>query len=266
MFTDFYGLSRDPFGAFEPAGDSYMSPSQREALDRLHYAALNRKFACLTGVPGTGKTTILRFLKFALQGTKHLVFYVADSRLGALHLYNDLLGQLGHKPSYHRADSRRRFHREIESASFIDRLGVVAVVDEAHLLSTETIEEIRFLLNSNMDAENPLALVLSGQTELGDKLNMRASAAIKQRVDLFCRLPPFDRAETAAYLQARLRRAGMERAVFTEAAVDAVFEFTSGVARRINKLCAICLMHGGLRRAQLIDDDMVNFIIDSEMM
>jgi type II secretory pathway predicted ATPase ExeA len=143
---------------------------------------------------------------------------------------------------------------------------VVIAIDEAHLLEKDTIEEIRFLMNSDMDSKNPICLILSGQLELWERLEMRSSVAIKQRVDIMCRLAPFSRDETSDYIQYRLRRAGVERTVFTDEAVDQIYGQTSGIPRKIDKLCDRCLMRGYIENSKLINDHTVKIIAQTEMM
>ena len=102
------------------------------------------------------------------------------------------------------------------------------------------LEEVRFLLNMKMDAESPMALILVGQSELWDRLQLQAYAAIRQRIDLQCKLMHYDRAEVEAYMQRHLTYAGATRDVFSEAAMDDIYRFSSGAARLINKVCTHC--------------------------
>ena len=165
---------------------------------------------------------------------------------------------------FYRGEAMRKLHRELDERRQLDRLEMVVAVDEAHLLDKDAIEEIRFLLNSDMDAQNPLALVLCGQHELWDRLELRSSAAIKQRVDVVCRLVPFTKDEVKAYIRSRLEMAGMERPLFTDGAVDHVFALTSGIARLVDKLCAACLLYGCQEKSELINEDMVKHLWDRE--
>ena len=103
---------------------------------------------------------------------------------------------------------------------------VVVIVDEAHLLSKEMLEEARFLLNYKMDSENPLALILSGQTELWDKLRLSAYRAILERVDIECFLTPMDFADTKQYIETQLLYSGHDSPIFTDDAMKSIFEFS----------------------------------------
>ena len=90
----------------------------------------------------------------------------------------------------------------------------VVVVDEAHLLDREMLEEVRFLLNFKMDAQSPMALILVGQSELWDRLRLQAYAAIRQRIDLQCKLSHYDRAQAGEYILRHLTYAGATAVTF----------------------------------------------------
>lgn len=147
----------------------------------------------------------------------------------------------------------------------IQHLLPVVVVDEAHLLDREMLEEVRFLLNMKMDAESPMALILVGQSELWDRLQLQAYAAIRQRIDLQCKLTHFDRSEAEAYIQRHLTYAGATQDIFSEAALDDIYRFSSGAARLINKVCTHCLMYGSQNGHRIIDDRMVKRVIEGEL-
>jgi type II secretory pathway predicted ATPase ExeA len=116
-------------------------------------------------------------------------------------------------------------------------------VDEAHLLEKETLEEIRFVLNFKMDSMTPMSLILVGQNELWDKLKLQRYEAIRQRIDILCDLPPYDRVQTAGYVSSHLVYAAGNVDIFTDSALDSVYRYSTGVARKINKICTHCLMN-----------------------
>ena len=141
----------------------------------------------------------------------------------------------------------------------------VAIVDEAHLLDKEMLEEIRFLMNFKMDSQSPMALILSGQTELWEKLKLQSYAAIRQRIDVHCVVGRLDRAKTAEYISAHLSYAGMDRDIFSDAAIDELFKFSGGIPRLINKSAAESLMFGAQNHKSIIDDKMVKMVVEQEL-
>src|SRR5690606_41838978 len=109
------------------------------------------------------------------------------------------------------------------------------------------------------------ALPILGQSELWDRLRLQSFAAIRQRIDLQCKLPHYDRAQVGEYIKQHLAYAGADRDIFTDAAMDEVFQFSSGTARLINKVCTHCLIYGAQNGQRLIDDHIVKRVIDGEL-
>ena len=265
MFESFYDLSRCPFARDIPTTELYESVVLEETLGRLDYAAQRQWFAVVTGDCGTGKTTTIRRFAEVLNPAKFKILYISDSKLTPRHFYKGLLEQLGCESKFYRGDAKRQLHREIELMRGIHNVSPVVVVDEAHLLDREMLEEVRFLLNFKMDAQSPMTLILVGQNELWDRLSLQAYAAIRQRIDLQCKLVHYDRSQTGAYIERHMTYAGAERDIFSDGAIDEIHRFAAGSARVINKLGTHCLMYGSQNKHRIIDDHMVKRVIQGEL-
>jgi type II secretory pathway predicted ATPase ExeA len=265
MYEKFFDMLHTPFTNSIPTSSLYLSDSVREGLGRLCYTAENQLFAVVTATVGCGKTTLIRRLKDSLDPEKYVVLYLSDSQLTPRWFYNGLLQQLGAEPKFYRGDAKLSLHQQLEYIRQAKHRNVITIVDEAHLLKRETLEEIRFMLNYQMDSMNPMALVLVGQNELWDKLNLQSYAAVRQRIDLKCELPAFDRAQTEAYIQAHLAYAKGAIDIFTDKAMDEIYTYSTGAARAINKVCMHALLSAAQHNKKLIDDHMVHLVIESEL-
>jgi len=265
MFEGFYNFKETPFSRTIPADALYKGNDSDELIRRLMYIAQRQLFAVLTGDSGSGKTTILRRFCEELAKTKYSVLYISDSKLTPTGFYRNLLEQLGFESGNIRSTAKRRLHKEIEVMKGVHGAMLVVIVDESHLLNREMLEEIRFLLNYKMDSQSPLALILSGQTELWDKLKTGSFAAIRGRIDVVCAIGSLDRIQTTEYINSHLSFAASDREIFTEAAIDDVFAFSGGIPRLINKVCTLALMYGAQNRKTIIDDRMVKLVIESEL-
>jgi len=267
MMEQFFHFKQAPFERNIPIEHLYTTPKFDELLSRLEYAARNRNFIVITGGVGVGKTTAIRKFAASLDPKSYRCIYIADSALTPRVFYWEVLTQLSsdEKPSFYRSEGKRkmlaRFSHLAESAQVIP----VVIIDEAHLLSTSMLEETRFLLNNSMDSQNPMCLVIVGQNELRGKLSKETFEPILQRIDFRFSLVPFDRAQTQDYICAHMRYAGETREIFTPSAVDAIFGFSGGIARKINKVCSVSLLYASQKAMHSIDGGIVNYVVDQEL-
>ena len=265
MYEEFFEMNCTPFTRSVPVGMLYHDKDTEEIYNRLIYAAQKQLFAVLIGDAGAGKTTMLRRLKESLEGSDCTVLYLADSKLTPRHFYNGLLEQMGCEGRFYRGDARKLLHKQVGIMRGVEHRKLVVIVDEGHLLNKDMLEEIRFLLNYKMDSENPLALILSGQTELWDKLRLQAYRAILHRIDIQCFLSAFDFAQAKAYIQQQLTYAGRKSAIYSEDALKRIFDFSAGVPRLINRACTQSLIYAYQNRRAIIDDRMVQIVLNGEV-
>lgn len=267
MYDQFFGMDHTPFSRDVPPDQLYVSQAMNDALGRLAYAADRQLFAVVTADAGCGKSTLIRKFAQELPHSGYILLYLSDSKLTPRWFYKGLLDQLGLESRFYRGDAKRQLQKEIEIIRGVQHKKVVCVLDEAHLLEKETLEEFRFLLNYRFDSESPLALILVGQTELWDqKLRLQRYAAIRQRIDINCVLPHYDRADTQRYIDSHLAYAGCQQPLFTDKAVDEVFHASTGIPRIINRICEKSLMYAFQQGKRLIDDYMIRYIEDHEML
>ena len=265
MFEAFYGFERTPFCRDIPTSELYRSSTLEETLSRLSYVAERQLFCVVTGECGTGKTTTIRRFRDQLDSQKYTLMYLADSKMTPRNFYKGMLEQIGAESKFYRGDAKRQLHKEIELMKGLHKKRPVVIVDEAHLLDREMLEEVRFLLNFKMDAESPMALILVGQVELWDKLQLQSYTAIRQRIDMQCKMQQFDRSQIDAYIRRHLEYAGNDHEIFSDEAVEAIYRFSGGSARMINKACTSALIFGYQNGKRIIDDHMVKLVINGEL-
>jgi len=265
MYEAFFQMKHTPFSRGIPVEEMYTDPDMQEIHDRLIYTAQKQLFSVLIADAGMGKTAMLRRFRESLKETEYQTIYLTDSKLTPRHFYNGMLEQLGCETRFYRGDARRLLHHQIEMMRGMGNQKLVVIVDEGHLLSKEMLEEIRFLLNYKMDSENPLALILVGQTELWERLKLQAFRAIQHRIDLKCFMSPYDFAKTKAYIERQLIWSGHEGPIFSEDAMKLIQNFSGGIPRLINRVCSQSLIYAYQSRRNIVDDRMIQQVIDSEV-
>lgn len=267
MYEQFFSMEYTPFTRNIPVDRLYTSPAIEDAIGRLKYSADHDQFAVVMAEPGCGKSTLARMFVSRLPKDKYLPLYLSDSKLTPRWLYAGLLDQMGIEAKFYRGDSKRILHKEIETIRNVQNKKVVCILDEAHLLGKETLEEFRFLLNRNYDSESPMALILIGQKELWDqKLRLQSYSAIRQRIDMHVILNRLDRAETAKYMKAHLAYSGTTAELFTSDAEDEVYKVSTGIPRMINSICTKTLLYAYQNQKRLVDGHMVRYVADHEML
>jgi len=266
MYEQFFNLLHTPFERNIPFEKLYVTNTHDELQSRLLNCAKSRKFCVVTGDVGVGKTTSVR--KFADSVDKNLfkVVYISDSALTPRIFYWEVLkGFAGmEKPPFYRSEGKRKMILVLE-AVLENRQTPVIIIDEAHLLSHEMLEETRFLLNYKMDSQNPMALIIVGQSELRGILSKDVYEPISQRIDFRYKLPVFDRVQTQDYIWAHMSYAGEQRQIFTDSAVSAVYAYSGGLARKINKVCTLSLMYAAQQSSRSIDENLISFVIEQEL-
>ena len=267
MIEQFFNFKHMPFERNIPTEHLYATPKFDELLARLDYAARNRKFSVVTGFAGVGKTTVARMLVASLDPNSFRCIYIADSALTPRVFYWEVLTQLDsdEKPSFYRSEGKRKMLARFSHLAEHSHVIPVIIIDEAHLLSGSMLEETRFLLNNDMDSANPMSLVVIGQSELRGKLTKEMYEPITQRIDFRFTLVPYDRAQTQDYIHAHLRYAGETRDIFSPSAVDAVFTFSGGIARKINKACSMALLYAAQKAMRSIDGGVIEYVVEQEL-
>lgn len=230
-------MTPDPYCLFR-------TESHREALSGLSYALLEGKgFVILTGEVGTGKTTILNRVLHFIPST-HVVFSVVlNPTLSADEFLESVLMDFGIENI-----PGSKVHRLISLQQFLTKTQAngrtcVLVVDEAHKLSPEVLEEIRLLTNFENTQRKLLQVVLVGQTELRNLLNREDLRQLKQRIALRFELQPLSGDEVCQYMRFRWRNAGAEEDLpFETDAIRRIGSASRGLPRVINALCNNALM------------------------
>lgn len=264
MYLNHWGLQEKPFENTPDPRFIYYSLRHKEALLNLLYAVNeNKGAAMLTGDIGCGKTLIARTLVSRLDPEEFEVAIITNPRFGEDEFIREILYQFGVETN---AQSKIEGIHSLNDFLYRNsQRGVrtVLIIDEAQLIINDFIlEEIRLLLNFQLDDQFLLTLILIGQPELRDKI--RKMPQLDQRVGIRYHLDPLTLEDTAQYINRRLHQAGRAERIFTDEAVRLIFRHSEGIPRKINTLCDLCLVMGSARNLSVIGLDLVQELTASK--
>ena len=131
---------------------------------------------------------------------------------------------------------------------------VVIVVDEAHLLTPEQLEELRLLTNSDMDSRSPFAGILLGQPSLARQLRLGVFAALDQRIAVRYHIGPMDLGDSTAYLRHHLALAGRSDQLFADDAIVRLHRLSGGIPRALNNAAVAALIAAASDGKEIVDD------------
>ena len=239
MYNAFFGFSESPFSLSPDPAFFYRSERHEEALANLVYGVQARKgFIVLSGEVGTGKTTMLECLRDYLDANFIEFAFLFNSRINVEQFFEMIAYDLD-LPCARTSKTDVLFALNtllVEQAQ--DGKTVVLIVDEAHNLEWEVLEEIRLLGNLENRHGKLLQIVLAGQPELDRKLDAPNLRQLKQRVVLRCNLMPFALREAVEYIDSRMSRVGMpDQKVFSEELMAEIHLRSQGIPRVINGVC-----------------------------
>ena len=257
MYREYWGLTELPFENLPDPRFFYPSAEHQEALLRLFYAVNSRKGAAmLTGEIGCGKTILSRTLIQDLPPERYEISLVTNPSLTPIEFLREILYQLGVETSTDsKLDLLHTLNDQAAKNVNADK-DTVIIIDEAQAIEDEdTLEELRLLLNFQLNDRFLLTILLIGQPELRDRI--ARIQQLEQRIAIKFHLGPLKQEETNAYIQTRLERAGLKRNIFKEEALNEVYRASRGIPREINNICDICLLLGFGARAQEVDTDQV---------
>jgi type II secretory pathway predicted ATPase ExeA len=260
----FYKLKQQPFDVTPDPAFLYYSPSHREALTSVKEGIEHfRGFMVLVAEPGMGKTTLLNKLMDDLGDSAQVVFLFqtqCNSRELLCFILNEL--EVDHTGmdvvAMHRALNQTLLEEMLRGRRF------VLIVDEAQNLQEPVLETIRLLSDFETTHSKLIQIILAGQPQLAETLMMPSLVQLRQRISVLSSLKLLSAAQTAEYVDHRLRASGWsgDNNLFTREAIARIAESTEGIPRRINNLCFNALLEGFHRGLHVIGADIVKAVTE----
>ncbi len=261
MYEKYWELKEKPFDITPDPKYFCRSAGHEEALMRFHYVISEHKGAgLLTGEYGSGKTLLVRYVIRELMGqsSKFKVALIVNPVLTATDFLREIIYQLEGNVDY-QAKKLQLLHRlnEILYKSVEDQKEVVLIVDEAQAITSKKVfEDLRMMLNFQMNDRFLMTLLLVGQPELKDKIAKLPQ--FRQRMAITYHLKALREEDVVKYIEHRCTVAGAKNKLFTEGAIDLIAEKSGGIPRRINTYCELALMQGMFDKKNIVDEEIAS--------
>lgn len=277
MYEAHWGLKRAPFGGELPAAGFLDSRSHQAALLKLRYLIETSKGAgLLAGQPGLGKTTVLEVLAREFPsgpeaagrgtGTAKVRFVpILFPQLTPAELLGYIASKLSHEhlegPKVPSMDSSLQVIERRLEALTAQHVKTVLLFDDAQLIEDRRVfGTIQSLMNLSQPGRMELVTIFSGQLELVSAL--KRQKPLDERLAFKCLLVPLTQEETTQYVVCRMEAAGGTSNVFTSDALQAIHLLSSGVPRRINRLCDFALLVGYSENLQRLTAEHIHAVAE----
>lgn len=248
MFTDYFQMTDQPFCERIKTEHILTDERMSQGLARLSFLIHQGTIGLVTGQTGVGKSTLIRlFLSTVSPGNYHPV-YIHFTHLKASSLLNLIASAFG-ASSTNTKD--RRFMRIMNAVKKLQCTPIL-IIDEAHLLTSESITDLRLLVSSATDDVSPMKIILCGQDDLKHTIRRTDCTDFAQRVCVACQLKPLSREQTVLYISSQIKQAGCQSDVFDREAMSMIHDYTNGIPRQINNIATACLIHAAGIKSQKI--------------
>ncbi len=266
MYYEYWGLHKAPF---DNVPDPSMYVESHTAVENAVAETLfaieegNECVAVIVGDVGSGKTLSLRLILDSLHQEKYRIAFITNPDVTFVQLLQEIIGQITGKEceTSSRIELLEIFNKLLFKTVDEDKK-VLIFIDEANALAPPILESLRLLTNMQDDNRNLFTMVLAGQLELEKRLEHPRRANLYQRIGTYNRVGKIESVERLKdYVKTRLELAGAKQMLFTDSAIEALWNHTEhGIPRLVNKICKLCLKAGETNEFTKIEEDVVNLI------
>lgn len=256
MLTTYWELKYNPFAKSAPA-DSFPSEDFMQATARLERLVEMKGIGLFTGLPGSGKTFTIKHFVDSLNTALFKPIYLPLSTLTVRDFYCALALGLGITPQFKKIDLFLSIQERILNLAKDKRITTVLILDEAQYLNTKILNDLKILMNFDMDSKNYASVIISGQPILNNTLSMQAHEALAQRIIINYTFTGLSKQDLHEYISTRLKCAGVSVNMFSENAIEAIWSCSGTSPRVVNNLAEKALLIGAMQKKNLIDADII---------
>ena len=257
MYLSYYGLEFNPFDKTIETKYAFETEDYKILKNRLNYIKDNKTMALITGNPGMGKTFAIRSFFNELNKNLYKVIYICMSTVTTFEFYKQLCYELGIEPPHKKIDMFKEIQEQILTLSKDRNINIIIILDEAQYLKTEILNDLKLLLNFDLDSKNYVSLILVGQPILNNILKRNIFEALNQRITVSYNMIGVNKKELKEYIDSRIGIAHGNNRIFNEQAIEAIFNACNGSIRVANNIITKSFIIGKTKDSQTIDSDII---------
>jgi len=260
MYKSYWAMEFNPFTKNDKdrIKETYFNSIDfKNASARLDHLKNIKGIGLFTGFSGTGKTFSLRYFANNLNTSLYKLIYIPLSTITVLEFYKALAYGLDLEPPSKKIDIFRDIQQRIVSLAKDKKITPVVVIDEAQYLKTDLLNDLKLLMNFDMDSKNYAVLILAGQPVLNNTLSKQVHEALKQRIVISYNFEGISKDEVKEYIVSRLNLCGVHSEIFNSNAIEAIYGCCNGSTRKLNNIVDKCLLIGYMNKVNVIDTDIV---------
>lgn len=258
MYLSYYGLESNLFNKEISSEVSYKSKDFKNVINRLNYLKEIKGIGLITGTPGLGKTYTLRCFVDSLNKDLYKVIYMSPTNLSKFEFFSNVAKQLNiNVGACYKDELYENIQKEIKRLYKEQRINVVVIVDDAQNLNPVIIKDLKILFDFQMDSRDYTTIILCGHEDLRRELSKIDYEAVKQRIVINYKFQGLEKEEIKEYISTRLELSKQNHEIFTETALNGLYNASKGNIRRLNSLVINSLMIGYQSEKEVIDDEIV---------
>ena len=257
----YYYLHRHPFTKEIKDTQLVGFHSFQETVQQVRLLIEIKGIGVLTGKSGSGKSCILRKVISELNSGLYKPVYVCHSSVSLIEFYYHLACALGIEPQSRKAKMFKAIKERILQLNNSSRIHPVLFIDEAHLLRTEILTELRLLLNFEIDSKHAATVVLCGQEQLLMKFGLSSLESLANSITMTIIADNLREEETVAYIEKRISDSGNSAPVFSKNAYAFIHQASGGNLRIIGNIATAALIKAFSLESQMVEADHVKMVV-----
>jgi type II secretory pathway predicted ATPase ExeA len=251
-----FGLEYNPFSKNLQSNMFLELNDVKQLLFRLKHLQDNKGIGLITGDPGIGKTTIVRYWCNTLNKSLYKIIYIQHSTISVQEFYKTLAYEFGIEPSFSKRKNFNNIQDEINRLSIEKRITPIILLDEANYLSSGILNDFKLLFNFDMDSKDRFILLLIGQNTIRSALNYKSNEALRQRISMNYSLNSLNKEEAKYYIDTKLKSAGLNQDIISSEAYSQILNYANGTMRLIDQVMDKALLFLCNKKVDIITGDM----------